>query len=229
VTLAFAILNFSTYWLWWHKPLNVCCPVRVAAKTITTTFQATADNAVGRRDRGVWWTFKNIVIRIRRRTQTAVDKTVRSEDMVKALSPFNVFARMAGEDGGHTIAGAQYVPTFYAGELTEEENKYIGVVGLLIVMAFGAVHCIAWSYQFLSHLEQILWRTSTVAIVCTPVAVFSVSMFLPPPPPLMALLLICCAMYVICRVMLMVLAFMSLRSLPSAAYHAVNWTTLPHM
>jgi hypothetical protein len=159
-----------------------------------------------------------------------VDKTVRGGDMVKALSPFNVFAHMAGEDGGRTIPGAQFVPAFYAGELTDEEKKYTGVAGLLIAIAFGAVHCIAWSYQFPSHLEQMLWRTSTVAIVCTPAAVFSVSMFLPPPPPLMALLLICCAVYVISRVVLLVLAFMSLRSLPSGAYQAVNWTAyLPHM
>jgi hypothetical protein len=29
VTLAFAALNFVTYALWWYKPLNVECPVRV--------------------------------------------------------------------------------------------------------------------------------------------------------------------------------------------------------
>jgi hypothetical protein len=186
VTLAFAILNFATYWLWWHKPQNVCCPVRVAAKTVTT-FQANTDNVVGRQDHSVWWIIKNTVIGIPHRARTAVDKIVRGGDMVRALSPFNVFAHMAGEDGGHTIPGAQYVPAFYAGELTEEEQKYTSVVGLVAGIVFGAIHCIAWSYQFPSHLEQILWRTSTVAIICTPAAVFSVSMFLPPPPALMAL------------------------------------------
>jgi hypothetical protein len=74
-----------------------------------------------------------------------VDKTIKSEDMIRALSPFNVFAPMVGEDGGHTIPGVQYVLTFYAGELTEE-NKYTGVAGLLIAMTFRAVHCITWSY-----------------------------------------------------------------------------------
>jgi hypothetical protein len=29
VTLAFATLNFVTYWLWWDKPLNVQCPMPV--------------------------------------------------------------------------------------------------------------------------------------------------------------------------------------------------------
>jgi hypothetical protein len=32
VTLAFAALNFITYALWWNKPLNVQCPVRVPKK-----------------------------------------------------------------------------------------------------------------------------------------------------------------------------------------------------
>ena len=164
----------------------------------------------------MWWTIKNTVIRIPHRMWTAVDKTIRGGDMVKALSPFNVFAHMVGEDGGGcTIPGMQFVPAFYAGELTDEEKKYTSVAGLLITIAFGAIHCIAWSYQFPSHLEQILCCTSTVAIVCTPAAVFSVLMFLPLPLPLIALLLICCV---------------SLWSLPSGAYQAVNWTAyLPHM
>jgi len=32
VTLAYATLNFATYALWWHKPLNVQCPFRVLRK-----------------------------------------------------------------------------------------------------------------------------------------------------------------------------------------------------
>ena len=32
MTLAFAVLNFATYWLWWHKPLNVRYPVHVLPK-----------------------------------------------------------------------------------------------------------------------------------------------------------------------------------------------------
>ena len=33
VTLAFAALNGITYWLWWHKPSDVRCPVPVYLKT----------------------------------------------------------------------------------------------------------------------------------------------------------------------------------------------------
>src|SRR3984885_9072228 len=32
MTLAFAVLNLVTYGLWWHKPLNVHCPVYVLPK-----------------------------------------------------------------------------------------------------------------------------------------------------------------------------------------------------
>ncbi|KXN86826.1 hypothetical protein AN958_09562 [Leucoagaricus sp. SymC.cos] len=34
MTLAFAALNIATYILWWHKPLNVQCPIRVYEKTL---------------------------------------------------------------------------------------------------------------------------------------------------------------------------------------------------
>jgi hypothetical protein len=32
VTIAFAALNFGTYFFWWQKPLNVTCTIRVKRK-----------------------------------------------------------------------------------------------------------------------------------------------------------------------------------------------------
>jgi hypothetical protein len=34
-------------------------------------------------------------------------------------------------------------------------------------IAFGAMHCIAWSYYFPSHAELVLWRASSVGFVCS--------------------------------------------------------------
>ena len=39
-----------------------------------------------------------------------------------------------------------------------------------ITALFSAIHCIGWSFAFPSHTEQWLWRISSVAITCLPLA-----------------------------------------------------------
>jgi hypothetical protein len=45
-----------------------------------------------------------------------------------------------------------------------------GIVGAVIATIFGAIHCVAWSFQFLSHTEQLLWRIASLSITCLPMA-----------------------------------------------------------
>ncbi|KAF7974345.1 hypothetical protein HWV62_12410 [Athelia sp. TMB] len=61
------------------------------------------------------------------------------------------------------------VPTFWAG-VPGEEVLYADMIALVVAMAFGAVHCIAWSNTFQSHFERQLWRASAITIIVTPAA-----------------------------------------------------------
>jgi hypothetical protein len=133
------------------------------------------------------------------------------------------------------------VPTFYAGKLGDDEVRYTYIAGGLVAMIFGAVHCIAWSFQYPSYTEQMLWRLSSIAIVCLPVfylvmwTVPLVSWDIANSPEwlryLLAIIAIIVAfLYGLARAMLLVLALMSFRSLPAGAYQTVSWTTyIPHV
>ena len=133
---------------------------------------------------------------------------------------------------------AKRVPILYAGVLSSSNaDKNSNLLFAAVGIVFGAIHCIAWSYSFPSHVEQILWRVSCIVIMGVPGVYFLAALFLDAgdlsdflwpllkiviPPLLFA--------YFIGRIALFVLAFMSLRALPPGAYETVHWTTfIPHV
>lgn len=100
---------------------------------------------------------------------------------------------------------------------------------------FGAVHCIAWPYSFPSHAEQLLWRMSAIAIVAIPVAMLIGAVVRINRRHWIRRLssvatIIGGIMYVSARLLLLVLSFTTLRSLPFTAYQTVEWTAfIPHI
>jgi len=104
---------------------------------------------------------------------------------------------------------------------------------------FGGIHCLAWNFHFPSVVEQRLWQASSLAIIGLPVY-FALGLLAVPETyvtrynwlryyvqvtnPLMAII------YIISRVTIVVLAFTSLRNLPSSVYLTASWTDfLPHV
>ena len=158
-----------------------------------------------------------------------------------------------GED--HTeweFESSQRVGTFYSGKLKRGEYACAVFVAGLFAMIFGAVHCIAWSFEFPTPTEQLLWRISSLAITCVP-ALLLVMDWLgfglltsmvavlrdTSGPSLLKLLsrlvlivvyISLSILYILGRVALLFMAFVSLTSLPPDAYRTVNWTNfIPHI
>lgn len=48
-------------------------------------------------------------------------------------------------------------------------NLVADIIALVVAIAFGAVHYIAWFYAFPSHIEQLMWRAAVISIVAIPV------------------------------------------------------------
>jgi hypothetical protein len=142
-----------------------------------------------------------------------------------------------GLKGSDDIApGAECVPMFYAGRLIcDDMERRATLAASAIATLFGAIHCIAWSFEFESHTEKWLWRISSLTITCIPPVLFvgfrfhshiqSDVQILGFPFALLAGIL-----YVLARILLLVLPFVSLHSLPPGAYQTVRWTTfIPHI
>ena len=65
------------------------------------------------------------------------------------------------------------VPTFYAPDtgLSGDTGTILFFIALPIVATtFGALHLIAWNFEFPSHIEQLLWRIAFLTITGIPAA-----------------------------------------------------------
>jgi hypothetical protein len=214
MTLAFAVLNFATYALWWHKPLNVGCPVRILPKE-NSGDEGEGEREGGKQDNG----------------QHGPTQRPWCRDMLAEVFEF--------VGGGDIEPRSKRVPTFYSGESSGDDDMQTHVVSMLVAVIFGAIHCIAWSFQFPSHMEQMLWRMSAIAIICVPVLLPLVGLLGLVHLPWLSnkrevltfvIIVILAFLYMLARVMLFMLALISLRTLPPEAYHTVIWTTyLPHI
>ncbi|KAI0062817.1 hypothetical protein BV25DRAFT_1825373 [Artomyces pyxidatus] len=133
----------------------------------------------------------------------------------------------------------QRVPTFYGGSTRGDHNDaYADMTALVVAMVFGAVHCAAWDYAFPSGAEERIWRISSVCLVAVPGAMLLIIAsfwrmtnirerfeFV-----VMLFFFVCVPVYIAARILLLVLSFTSLRSLPYDAYQTVQWTLrIPHV
>jgi hypothetical protein len=171
-----------------------------------------------------------------------------AEGKTKKLGWFNSMLNFieGSQDGQVNLQDETEVPRFYSGKPGKREIYIANCITLFTGVAFGAVHCIAWSFDFPSHTERFLWRLSCIAITAVPALLslsigtgylaskvssgfltmvimpfFWIPFFLAP---------VLGVLYVAARLTTVALAFINLASLPPGALQAVQWTTLiPHL
>ncbi|KAJ8596181.1 hypothetical protein M405DRAFT_782083 [Rhizopogon salebrosus TDB-379] len=207
-TLAFAVLSFITYAMWWNKPLNVQCPHPVYWKL---TGSKPEDSYFDDVYPGLMFEFPQILHTI--------------------LDPLSELlgVKLKGDTAKYRV------PTFDASNEVEELDKIILLpAGLIMITVFGGIHCIAWSFAFPTYREQVVWRMSTVTIIFAPwlglFASIAAGVFVPLRGPLAVVIgIILGFMYSAGRGLLLILMAATLRNLPPGAYEAVSWTSLvPH-
>ncbi|TFK59490.1 hypothetical protein BDN72DRAFT_865109 [Pluteus cervinus] len=131
---------------------------------------------------------------------------------------------------------ATHVSTFFAEGTEFDELTWVECLSSLIGIVFGAIHFLSWHSTFPTHVELLLWRTSSVALVVPPFflllralsfrihidrlgTLFSYISFFGGPVP-----------YILARFCVLVLAFLTLHDLPSGALTNVSWTSyIPHL
>ncbi|KAF8969315.1 hypothetical protein BDZ97DRAFT_1915280 [Flammula alnicola] len=241
VTLAFAVLNAIIYGLWWNKPQNVGVAVCVEEKKVGTEGDDDGDaDTLGSETEAmipkVGW--------LRRQLKQDFNH---DEDIgfVCVLMPFRLVQgvlrslhKMAYDD--KMPDGALRVPMFYAQEDNDDVDDVVWIAFFAIAILFGSMHLIAWSFDFPSPTEQLLWRSSALVITAEP-AWFALSVLLDSFAKLndkfMSVLwpfhipaFVGAPLYVIARIFLLIEAFLSLRTQPLAAYQSIEWTSvIPHL
>ncbi|KAG1897056.1 uncharacterized protein F5891DRAFT_564311 [Suillus fuscotomentosus] len=209
-TLAFAVLNFLVYAVWWNKPLNVQCPYPVYWKSTESRPEDYINDAVEEKE----------------------------PTGLKEFLDLGIFPIL--ELMGASTSQKLQVPTFDGSiKFDNLDMTVLMLSALLIATIFGGVHCIAWFLSFPTYQEQVLWRTSAVVTTCTPSVSLCflciAGIFVKSESHafrIIAVLLfaISSIMYVTGRGVLLILMFTTLRNLPPDVYKVVSWTALvPHL
>jgi len=266
VTIAFAGLNLFLYLLWWDKPLNVQCGVRVYKKRIT---DKPVDDGHISATAGFWVALGDAPSKL----PAAIVHGPLNEECNRFEWPW--LARVLGWPvikpfeiitGGSDDRVGKRVYTFYPHEWDEDRThiqQSLTMVITGIASGFGGIHCIGWSFTFPSSTERTLWRIASISITSIPIAltlspVFFIllgplgllrlgrllglgrlgkllSRFFDNHPgfaliPLFLGMWLPLLLYILSRLALLILPFLSLRSPPLAAYHTVQWTSfVPHI
>jgi hypothetical protein len=213
VTLAFASLNVVIRVIWWNKPLDVRYPINIGPKVKSSV----------RRVEGISVSMWRRVL----------------------MDPISLFIDVPlimfeGEVEDSIIPlTAVWVPTLWAGRLSPWKRGKAAAISIALVMGFSGIHFAAWNVTFPSELEKILWRVASIATVAMPVVFFlgatiilslggvqgryhTITFHLALPLGVLV--------YVIARTILMVLLFISLRSLPPEVFKDIDWTDfIPHI
>jgi hypothetical protein len=215
VTLAFATLNIVIRIIWWQKPLDVRYPIKIGQRDVPLT-------SVVNKVEPLAPTWRNTLLHA---LIYCVNCTVEMFE--------------GEEDNTEILMACTRVPTLWAGRLSNWSRAVAATIGIFLAMGFGAVHFAAWNIPFLTNPERILWRVATVTVVAIPVFFFvgaTVVLFLRGLPGwyhtiiFRVVIPLGIFVYVVARAILMVLPFISLRSLPPNVYKDVEWTSfIPHM
>ena len=154
---------------------------------------------------------------------------------------FQAFDDMLGPDEtlGDNILR---VPTFYSSPNDDGGNAI--VLGVCVAIVFGAIHCIAWSFHFVTLPEQWAWRISAIFVLVLPITIVLIS-GLPTifdkkehktigmklyKDILECILMSIACLYIVARIALLVLPFVALRVLVPGAHVQVDWISfLPHI
>jgi hypothetical protein len=223
ITVAYAIVNLVVFVVWWDKPLRVdrqCVlySLRVPGMTDGPTEPRRTS------ERGV--------------PKGRILKAVRVLD-----SAWRSVVGFVGSVNYGTWDSADKVELLWAGEEGDGyESGLSGIVALFVAAVFGAIHCAAWHAHFSTVAERWLWRTSAMAITFIPLLIIallvkvvrdrekSTRSFQWENRVMMTILFPFPLPYVLCRLILLVLPVIQLRSLPPDAFTVVPWSTfIPHI
>ncbi|KAJ7187256.1 hypothetical protein C8R46DRAFT_1207215 [Mycena filopes] len=243
-TLTFAVVNVFTWLLWWHKPLDVQEPILIGPGETTHLLPLLKISSTETSD------FLPLLTPPSRDTPHHVllpattdaspipDPRPTTTHRPSGRLPLSESIFRGPIQGTYAHFRPQLftaVPEFWA---SPDEPGHTAFAAMLVAIVFGAVHCAAWGAAFPSSPERILWRVSAVVVAAYPAALLiphGLSALLWPTrdvhehvPRVVQIGGI--ALYVFFRLVLIVLAFTTVRTMDAGWFVDVDWTVyFPHL
>jgi hypothetical protein len=215
VTAGYAMMNFATYIVWWSKPLRVNQQIVLYSHRVqdanTTPWQMAHRN----------------------HTSTGVEFIA---NVWPSTFGFGKLPSRPDVDGIGDKVGLLWAGIWGDGTIE------VAIFSMLLASVFGSIHFAAWNFHFLSLLEMWLWWSNSLAITAIPLLILlwvilvrqlkgtRVGDVLRGDVVGTVMFFILPILYVICRIVLLVLPLIQLRSLPPSAFLVVPWSTfIPHI
>lgn len=236
-TIGYTALIGGIYFCWWSKPRNVNQPIRIP-KCVWEPPEVSRRPRSFKRAMDIYFHSLCGKLRLCWRLRAFI------HSFIPFASPGAVQAHAEGD------INEPRVPRFFGGDLPGSQLVWSNLVVLLVAILFGAIHFSAVWLSFPTPLERNIWLVSSSALVilplCWAVLLLSVARFLKSTGrtdkngdfmiPLgirimiYGVLLITTPIYVAARVLIIGLAFSTLRSLHPSAYEVVHYWTIhfPH-
>ncbi len=217
MTLAYALLCGMLYLFWWHKPYNVQRPISVRIEDFTPQVPPpTGKGGIARIMNG------GFVLNLHR-------SIIGDGEGLEVLQELADDPELSMNINLHRLATAS---------------------SFLTATAFGGVHCIAWNFEFTTRAERLVWNVSAALVTTIPLVWITmvilgyfvdrlkrwcgdgrargyVQALLGVPLFVLVFGLVCA--YFICRVILVVEAFVLLSDLSPGARASLNWSSfIPH-
>lgn len=244
VTLAYATMSFGIYLAWWDKPRNVASPIRVLKKPDAEREGGDNQGESGDSE-------GNHFVRTHPddeaprlgKSRPQWQLWERAESLTWEWLKFCVGYISGAMDEAVYLRDQNNVPMFYSGNPSRLQIGISDISTVLVGALFGAIHCIAWRFEFPSLTEEVLWQVSSITAVSLPASCLCITLlwllivgykletvlgWLR--HPMFIYLPLYGIWYIVARITLLVLAFTCLRALPPGAYENIQWTSyIPHI
>jgi len=171
-TAAHAFCTLLTYFVWWSKPANVAAPTIMrgkAAREVYALLKCSSEEyktALDMAQKPAAGEFS---------TQTGAymsEKIILAENAMRHLLP-NPECPPKNKNS-HFRTHSQMLLSETLGRSSSDNRFYEGVAITTSPAFYGLVHFLAWSDQFPTPLERLLWRVSSFVVTCSGLAVISV-------------------------------------------------------
>ncbi|KAJ6142837.1 hypothetical protein N7471_002290 [Penicillium samsonianum] len=209
-TVAYIACGILLYAMWWYNPKDMTTPI-----TIYVRF-----------DRN------DIPTHLLDHTATNPHGWVHRYAQIKKETVFSVFAQAARWFIGAATGPVDTTDDPYTGLYKPSHGLIVTAINTFVAFLYCGIHLAGWTFPFPTEAERITWLVSSLACVAL-VGIYSLAFNARKGFWYRIILLVelsCFAIYVILRLIIMALAFTSLRALPVGSYTTVEWVmSIPHV
>ncbi|KAK7030823.1 hypothetical protein VNI00_013931 [Paramarasmius palmivorus] len=242
ITLAFALLNFIVYFLWWKKPLRVRYPIRVTWKSGSRRQHPHQSH----HDLPRQSVFDAIAASFSANFNRTCNTFGVPPFIVASFFPlFSLLTKFMAMLGGQNMDDGS---NLFSSRLKKDPAK-LYVACYAAAVGFGALHCIAWSFHFVTNVEKLQWQILSLLVTFLPVGLGVIHVSIDHKKDISDVLerwprwlsasltfmvaFVCFMLavaYIVARLWLLLLAVIALRDLPTSAYRTPQWTGyIPHI